>query len=101
MDDTQKTLFTATEKQEKRIEQLKSQLQKETARLSAVKRKDRNGQLISFGLYVEALYKCADLDVRKKIQTEVSNLLEGRTADRARAGFSRLDEEISSQRQDT
>lgn len=93
MDATQKTLFKTTDKQQKRIEQLKAKLQKETARLSAAKHKERNGQLIAFGLYIEALYKRVDFDAKKKIQSDVLSLLEGRNADRARAGFSRLDED--------
>ena len=43
-----KDILTTEEKRIQRIEQLKAKLQKEQAKLSASKRKERDGQLISF-----------------------------------------------------
>ena len=48
-----KEAMTTEEKRILRIKQLKAKLQKEQARLSASKRKERDGQLISFGVNFE------------------------------------------------
>lgn len=85
--------MTTSEKREKRIEQLKAQVQKETAKLVADRRKERNGQLIAFGLLVEAIYKEGDEDTKKKIADAASRLLDDRNAVRALAGLRRLAEE--------
>lgn len=44
---------TSEQKRLDRIAQLKAKLQKEEARLSKIKRKERDGQLIAFGVYIE------------------------------------------------
>jgi hypothetical protein len=73
------------------------QLREKAARLANLEnanaRKQRNGQLIAAGVYVEMAYKKADFDTRKKLQDKVLNLLDGRNAERASAMFKRLDNE--------
>lgn len=49
--------LTTEEKRLKKIEQLKAKLQQEQARLSTARRKERDGQLVAWGVYVEALIK--------------------------------------------
>ena len=61
-----KDILTTEEKRIQRIEQLKAKLQKEQAKLSASKRKERDGQLISFGVYIEEFFKSSNEDARKK-----------------------------------
>ena len=47
---------TPEERRLQRIAQLKAKLQKEEALLSKDKRKERDGQLIAFGVYVEEFF---------------------------------------------
>jgi uncharacterized alkaline shock family protein YloU len=76
-----------------RIRQLKEKLSRLSNQETANIRKQRNGQLIAAGVYIEMSYKKADIDARKKIQEKVLNILEGRNAERASAMFKRLDNE--------
>ena len=60
----EKTLLTSEERRMKRIEKLKAKLQKEEALANAAKRKERNGQLIAWGVLIEEMYKAADEQAR-------------------------------------
>jgi len=82
--------LTTEEKRLKKIAQLKAQLQKEEARLNKDKRKERDGQLIAFGVLVEELFKTDDEAGRQKLINASRKYLKDRTLTRALAGFERL-----------
>ena len=83
-------IATPEERRLQRIAQLKAKLQKEEARLSNDKRKERNGQLIAFGVYVEEFFKSADMDERNRLEESMKKHLSGRNLERALAGLSRI-----------
>ena len=83
-------IATPEERRLQRIAQLKAKLQKEEARLSNDKRKERDGQLIAFGVYVEELFKSADMDERNRLEESMKKHLSGRNLERALAGLSRI-----------
>lgn len=84
---------TTEEKRIQRIEQLKAKLQKEQAKLSASKRKERDGQLISFGVYIEEFFKLSNGEARKRLEESIKSHLKDRNLERAIAGLKRLSEE--------
>lgn len=86
----EKQQLTTEERRKKRIAQLKAQLQKEEARLSKDKRKERDGQLIAFGVLVEEMFKSGDETARKKWIDGAKKHLKERNLARAIAGFERL-----------
>ncbi|GAB7495588.1 hypothetical protein Bwad001_43190 [Bilophila wadsworthia] len=88
-----KEAMTTEEKRILRIKQLKAKLQKEQARLSASKRKERDGQLISFGVYIEEFFKSSNEDARKRLEESIKTHLKDRNLERALAGLKRLSEE--------
>lgn len=88
----EKTL-TPEEKQLLKIAQLKAKLQKEQAKLQTSQRKERNGQLIVFGVMVEELYKIATPEQRESWKNKAEQTLTGRNLERAWAGFARLDQD--------
>ena len=88
-----KELLTTEAKRIQRIEQLKAKLQKEQAKLSASKRKERDGQLISFGVYIEEFFKSSNEDARKRLEESIKTHLKDRNLERALAGLKRLSEE--------
>lgn len=75
-----------------KIKQLREKLARLENRETAETRKQRNGQLIAGGVYVEMSYKKAESDARKKIREKVLAVLDGRNAERASAMFKRIDE---------
>lgn len=82
--------LTTEEKRLKKIEQLKAKLQQEQARLSTARRKERDGQLVAWGVYVEALYKASDDAGRQRIEDSIRKHLTGRNLERALSGLVRL-----------
>ena len=86
-----KEAMTTEEKRILRIKQLKAKLQKEQARLSASK--ERDGQLISFGVYIEEFFKSSNAEARKRLEESVKSHLKDRNLERALAGLKRLSEE--------
>lgn len=88
-----KEVMTTEEKRILRIKQLKAKLQKEQARLSASKRKECDGQLISFGVYIEEFFKSSNAEARKRLEESVKSHLKDRNLERALAGLKRLSEE--------
>ena len=82
---------TTREKRLAKIAQLEAQLQKEKARLNEEKRKERNGQLIAFGVFLEEYLKDKPGRIPSMKQT-MQRLLDGRNLDRALAGVSRIEE---------
>lgn len=86
-------LLTTEQKREKRIAQLRARLQKEEAKQAESQRKKRNGQLISWGVLVEEIFKNADEAGRKSLIDSAEKYLKERNLQRALEGFSRLDGE--------
>lgn len=82
---------TTREKRLAKIAQLEALIQKEKARLNAEKRKERNGQLIAFGIFLEEYLKDKPGRIPSMKQT-MQKLLEGRNLDRALTGVSRIEE---------
>lgn len=80
---------TTREKRLAKIAQLEALLQKEKARLNAEKRKERNGQLIAFGIFLEEYLKDKPARIPSMKQS-MQKLLEGRNLDRALAGVERI-----------
>ena len=72
-----------------RIAQLEAQLQKQKARLNTEKRKERNGQLIAMGIYVEEYLKHFPQNIPIMIKS-MRKLLAGRNQERALAGVNRI-----------
>lgn len=83
--------LTTAEKRKLKIEQLKARLQKEESRLNAQLRKERTGQLMAFGIYLEAFLKVATPEERELIRTRMGEILEGRNLERALAGLARIE----------
>ena len=81
---------TSAEKRTERIAELKAKLQREQARQNSEIRKERNGQLISLGVYMEEAFKKGNDERRKKIIEDVENNLTGRNLERALKAFERL-----------
>ena len=81
---------TPEERRLQRIAQLKAKLQKEEALLSKDKRKERDGQLIAFGVLVEEMFKTAEPENRQKWLDGAKKHLKDRNLTRALAGFERL-----------
>lgn len=86
--------ITTQEKRLKRIAQLKARLQKEEAKFNASKRKERTGQLVSWGVMVEEYFKTLDDSGRKVLIEMAHKYLKDRNLERALAGFSRLSKEV-------
>lgn len=89
----EKKQLTTAEKRKLKIEQLKARLQKEESRLNAQLRKERTGQLMSFGIYLEAFFKVATPEERAQLKASIRHLLDGRNLERALAGIKRLEKE--------
>ena len=84
---------TTREKRLAKIAQLEAQLQKEKARLNEEKRKERNGQLIAFGVFLEEYLKDKPGRIPSMKQT-MQRLLDGRNLERALAGVERISGQI-------
>jgi hypothetical protein len=86
----EKQQLTTEERRKQKIAQLKAQLQKEESRLNKDKRKERDGQLIAFGVLVEEMFKTAEPENRQKWLDGAKKHLKDRNLTRALAGFERL-----------
>lgn len=84
--------LTTEQKREKRIAQLKARLQKEQAKQTESQRKKRDGQLISWGVMVEEIFKNADEAGKQRLIDSAKKHLKDRNLQRALEGFARLDE---------
>ena len=73
----------------------KQKLAQKAAALNRAARKERDGQLIAWGIMVEARYRNATPDLREHIISTTRELLKDRNLSRALAGFARLDAETS------
>lgn len=74
-----------------KIERLQKELKEAKAAKSVAARKERNGQLFSFGVMIEKKYKMASPEQKEALRKEVAELLDDRNRDRALKGFDRLD----------
>ncbi len=90
-----KKKFTIDEKKVLQIAQLKAQLQRAESQLAQKRKKDRDGQLVAWGVYVEEFYKHADESGKQKLEDSIKKHLTGRNLDRALAGLARLDGKAS------
>ena len=72
----------------------KQKLAQKAAALNRAARKERDGQLIAWGIMVEARYRNATPDLKERIISTTRELLTDRNLSRALAGFARLDAEI-------
>lgn len=87
---TEKKPMTPEERRLQRIAQLKARLQQEEARLSQEKRKERTGQLVAFGVYVEEALKSAGDEEIIVLEDGLKKYLSGRTLEKALAGLQRV-----------
>lgn len=81
---------TTKEKRSERIAQLKAKLQKEQAKENSENRKERNGQLIAFGVYIEEFFKKATIEDRQKLENSIKVHLKDRNLEKALNGLKRL-----------
>ena len=72
----------------------KQKLAQKAAALNKEARKERDGQLIAWGIMVEAQYRHGTIERREHFIAAAHELLNNRNLSRALTGFSRLDEEI-------
>lgn len=82
--------LTTEQKRAKRIAQLRARLQKEESRQAEDLRKKRNGQLVSWGVMVEEIFKSADEAGRQRLIDSAKKHLKERNLQRALEGFTRL-----------
>lgn len=74
-----------------KIERLQKELKETKAAKVVAARKERNGQLIGFGVLMEQLYKSSTPDQRENLRKKAIDLLDDRNKTRALEGFDRLD----------
>ena len=77
------------------LQRQKQKLAQKAAALNKEARKERTGQLIAWGIMVEARYRNATPARREHIISTTREFLKDRNLSRALAGFVRLDGEIS------
>jgi hypothetical protein len=86
--------LTILEKRRQRIQHLENKLQRERNRLSSQNRKARTGQLISWGVMVEAAYKQGTPEQRTQLHKLAETFLtDERNLWRAQSGFERVKNE--------
>ena len=76
----------------------KQKLAQKAAALNRAARKERDGQLIAWGIMVEARYRNATPAMREHIISTTREFLKDRNLSRALAGFARLDGEIAQEK---
>ena len=77
------------------LQRQKEKLAQKAAALNKEARKERTGQLIAWGIMVEAQYRNAAPDQRECIVSAAREFLKDRNLSRALAGFARLDDEMA------
>ena len=77
------------------LQRQKQKLAQKAAALNKEARKERTGQLIAWGIMVEAQYRNGSSEQRERFITAAHELLKDRNLNRALAGFARLDDEMS------
>lgn len=78
---------------DQKIAKLEAELKEAKASKSKEARKERNNQLISFGIMLERKYKSLDAEGREKICSWAESL-DARNKTRVQAGFARLEQDI-------
>ena len=78
-----------------RLQRQKQKLAQKAAALNKEARKERTGQLIAWGIMVEAMYRNAAPEQRKRLISAAREFLKDRNLSRALAGFVRLDDEMA------
>ena len=73
----------------------KQRLAQKAAALNREARKERDGQLIAWGIMVEAKYRNAAPEHRERLISAARDFLKDRNLSRALAGFARLDDEMA------
>ena len=73
----------------------KQKLAQKAAALNRAARKERDGQLIAWGIMVEAQYRNAAPEQRERLVSAARKFLKDRNLSRALAGFARLDDEMA------
>ena len=73
----------------------KQKLAQKAAALNRAARKERDGQLIAWGIMVEARYRNAAPEHRERLISAARDFLKDRNLSRALAGFARLDDEMA------
>lgn len=81
-------------------EKRKEALKKTGARLKKATRKERDGQLIVWGIFIETYYKCCGVHERNELREALKEHLKDRELDRALAGCDRLDQESPAKAED-
>ena len=84
----------AQERREERIKQLKAKLQKEQARMTTARRKERNAYLYAFGVMCEAWGVKSHANF-EALEAMCRACLNGRTLDRALLGLEVLKERVA------
>ena len=82
--------LTTQERRAKQKAQLKARLAKLEALDSREKRKERDGQLIAWGVLVEEMFKSGESESRQKWIDSANKHLKDRNLARALAGFQRI-----------
>lgn len=100
MEDKSPDTRTTTEKRIDKISQLKAQIQKEQAKLKEESRKERNGQLIAFGIWVENFLKSNPAKI-DEMRDSAKELLTNRNLARFLSGIKRITEEIEAPKKST
>ena len=77
------------------LQRQKQKLALKAAALNKEARKERSGQLIAWGIMVEAQYRNAAPEHRERLISAAREFLKDRNLSRALAGFARLDGEIA------
>ncbi len=77
------------------LQRQKQKLAQKAAALNKEARKERTGQLIAWGIMVEAQYRNAAPEQRERLVSAARKFLQDRNLNRALAGFVRLDDETS------
>ena len=77
------------------LQRQKEKLAQKATALNKEARKERDGQLIAWGIMVEAQYRNGSSEQRERFVTTAHELLKDRNLNRALAGFARLDDEMS------
>ncbi len=73
------------------LERRRQKLNQQAAALKKEARKDRNSQLIAWGIFIEIYYKLSGEEEHNAFREDLKKYLKGRELERALAGCDRLD----------
>lgn len=100
-DKTEKTSekISALERSRKKTALYLEKYQLEKAKARLLERKERNGQLIAFGVYIEEFFKGEPDSARERLEESIKKYLTGRNLTRALEGLKRLAKEIEEKKE--